>query len=73
MTRKTYEKKIRNFRYQVNQLPTSNKVRDFRVKRPDFPFTPEFGKYAGIQIKSYSQMWDMLVDCMKDTPIGSKI
>ena len=40
MKRKTYEKKLRNFRYQVNQLPTSQKVRDFRIPRPDFGFVP---------------------------------
>lgn len=73
MKRKTYEKKLRNFRYQLNQLPTSKKVRDFRISRPDFGFVPECGKYAGVPVVSYQQMWDMLVEAMEGTPIEDKI
>ena len=73
MKRKTYEKKLRNFRYQLNQLPTSKKVREFRISRPDFGFVPEWGKYAGVPVVSYQQMWDMLVEGMKGTPLEDKI
>lgn len=73
MKRKTYEKKLRNFRYQLNQLPTSKKVRDFRILRPDFGFVPEQGKYAGVPVVSYQQMWDMLVEAMEGTPLEDKI
>ena len=72
MKRKTYEKKLRNFRYQLNQLPTSKKVRDFRIPRPDFGFVPECGKYAGVPVVSYQQMWDMLVEAMEGTPLEDK-
>ena len=74
MKRKSYEKKVRNFCYQVNQLPTSTRhVSDYRVPRPDFGFVPKCGRYAGIPVVSYQQMWDILVDAMKGTPIEGKI
>ena len=73
MKRKTYEKKLRNFCYQVNQLPTSKKVRDFRILRPNFGFVPKCGKYAGVPVVSYQQMWDMIVEAMKGTPLEDKI
>lgn len=74
MTRKTYMKKIRNATYQLNQLPsTTKKIPDFRIKRPDFGFVPECGKYAGVKITSYAQMWDVFVEAVKDLPIADKI
>ena len=73
MKRKTYEKKLRNFRYQLNQLPTSKKVSDFRIPRPNFGTVPDRGKYAGVPLVSYQQMWDMLVEAMEGTPLEDKI
>ena len=73
MKRKTYEKKLRNFCYQLNQLPSSRPMRDFRPCRPEFGRIPEHGKYAGVPIMSYQQVWDSIVECAKGTPIEGKI
>ena len=73
MKRKTYEKKVRNFRYQLNQLSTSEKVSDYRIPRPNFGIVPVRGKYAGVPVVSYQQMWDMMVEAMEGTPLEGKI
>lgn len=70
MKRKTYEKKMRNFRHQLNQtLPAEQRIRDMRINRPDFGHVMETGKYAGVPIVSYQQFWDCIVNGF----IGSQI
>lgn len=74
MKRKTYEKKMRNFCYQLNQiLPAEQRSRDMRINRPDFGYVPKAGKYAGEPIMSYQQFWDSIVDGIKDSPIADKL
>lgn len=74
MKRKTYEKKMRNFRHQLNQtLPVGQRFRDMRVNRPDFGHVMKTGKYAGEPIMSYQRVWDGIVDGFKDSPIGDKL
>lgn len=74
MKRKTYEKKIRNFIHQLNQMqPVEKRLPDMRPVRPNFGFIPEIGKYAGKPIKSYQQTWDMIVDTFKGSPIADKL
>lgn len=74
MKRKTYEKKMRNFLHQLNQMqPAEKRLPDTRPNRPDFGFIPEIGKYAGEPIESYQQAWDMVVDAFKGSPIADKL
>ena len=74
MKRKTYEKKMRNFRHQLNQtLPAEQRFRDMRVHRPDFGHVVEIGKYAGVPLVSYQQVWDSIVEGFKDSPIADKL
>ena len=74
MKRKTYEKKMRNFRHQLNQtLPAEQRIRDLRINRPNFGCVPEIGKYAGEPIMSYQQFWDVIVDMFKGSPIADKL
>ena len=74
MKRKTYEKKMRNLLYQLNQtLPAEKRVSDTRVNRPDFGYVPKIGKNAGIPYESYQQVWDDILEGFKGSPIGDKL
>lgn len=74
MKRKTYEKKMRNFFYQLNQtLPAEQRIRDMRINRPDFGRVSRVGKYAGEPLKSYQQVWDSIVDGFKGSSIADKL
>lgn len=74
MKRKTYEKKMRNLCYQLNQTqPAEKRLPDIRPNRPDFGCILEFGKYAGEPLMSYQQVWDSLVYAFKDSPIADKL
>ena len=74
MKRKTYEKKMRNFRYQLNQtLPAEQRFRDMRINRPDFGHVSKFGKNACKPYESYQQVWDGIVNGFKGSPIGDKL
>ena len=70
MKRKTFEKKMRNFLYQLNQtLPAEQRIRDLRVNRLDFGYGLKTGKNAGIPYKSYKQVWYAIVEAFKDLPL----
>jgi hypothetical protein len=74
MKRKTYEKKMRNFLHQLNQMqPAEKRLPDTRPNRPEFWFIPEVGKYAGEPIMSYQREWDVLVDIFKGSPLAEKL
>ena len=74
MKRKTYEKKIRNLFYQLNQTqPIEKRLPDMRVNRPNFGYVPKVGKNAGKPIESYQQAWDSIVDAFKGSPIADKL
>lgn len=74
MKRKTYEKKMRNFFYQLNQtLPAEQRIRDMRINRPDFGHVSKIGKNAGRPYESYQQIWDNLVDGFRGSPIADKL
>lgn len=74
MKRKTYEKKMRNFLHQLNQMqPAEKRLPDMRPNRPDFGFIPEVGKYAGELIMSYQREWDVLVEAFKGSPLAEKL
>lgn len=74
MKRKTYEKKIRNLFYQLNQTqPIEKRLPDMRPNRPEFGYIPEVGNYAGEPIMSYQREWDVLVDAFKGSPIADKL
>lgn len=74
MKRKTYEKKIRNYLHQINQMqPVEKRLPDIRLVRPDFGYIPEVGKYAGEPIMSYQREWDVLVEAFEGSPIADKL
>lgn len=74
MKRKTYEKKMRNFLHQLNQMqPAEKRLPDMRPNRPELGFIPEVGKYAGEPIMSYQREWDVLVDMFKGSPLAEKL
>ncbi len=74
MKRKTYEKKMRNLCYQLNQMqPVEKRLPDMRPNRPDFGYIPEDGKYAGEPIGSYQRMWESVVDAFKGSPLAEKL
>lgn len=74
MKRKTYEKKMRNLLYQLNQtLPSEQRIHDTRVNRPDFGYVPKIGKNAGKPYESYEQVWDDIVEGFKGSPIADKL
>lgn len=74
MKRKTYEKKMRNFLHQLNQMqPVEKRLPDMRPNRPDFGYIPEDGKYAGEPIGSYQRMWESVVEAFEGTPLAEKL
>lgn len=74
MKRKTYEKKVWNLLYQLNQMqPAEKRLPDMRPNRPDFGFIPEVGKYAGEPIMSYQRERDVLVEAFKGSPLAEKL
>ena len=74
MKRKTYEKKMRIFLHQLNQMqPAEKRLPDMRPNRPDFGFIPEVGKYVGEHIMSYQREWDVLVEAFNGSPLAEKL
>lgn len=74
MKRKTYEKKMRNLCYQLNQTqPAEKRLPDMRPNRPDFGYVPKFGKYAGEPLMSYQQVWDVIVEALEGTSLADKL
>jgi hypothetical protein len=77
MTKKQYEKKVRQLQRNIPRYARETGGR--RVTRADRVNTPNFGmvipcgKYEGQTLRSYKQAWDMMYDVLKGTDLMSGI
>lgn len=73
MTRKQYEKKVRQLQRNIARYAkdTGGKriTRADRVNIPNFGTVIQIGKYEGKTLNSYKQAWDMMSDALKGTDL----
>ena len=73
MTRKQYEKKVRQLQRNIARYAKETGGRKItradRVNIPMFGTTITAGKYAGQTLRSYAQAWDMMHDALKGSTL----
>ena len=76
MTRKQYNKKMRQFAANINEYAEKNGLKKsrqiYRFPIPKFGTIVEYGKYKGQKLTSYKMCWDVIYDTIKDNEQLSK-
>lgn len=73
MTRKQYEKKVRQLQRNIARYAKETGGRRItradRVNTPNFGTVIQAGKYEGQTLRSYAQAWDMMSEALKGTTL----
>lgn len=73
MTRKQYEKKVRQLQQNLvkyNKKTNGSKIVNAdRVNRPNWGYLIPYGAHAGEVLRTYQQAWDMVSECLKGTDL----